>query len=128
VICHLADEEAVYAERMKRVIAENDPALLRADPDEWVPRLACQHRNVEQELSLIDLIRCQTSHILRGLGPEDLRRRGIHSADGPVTLLMLLQRVTDHIPHHVKFIQEKRAALKSLACADRDRSPVLYIR
>jgi DinB superfamily len=112
VVCHLADEEGAYAERMKRIIAEKEPALMLADPDEWVPRLALAQRNVEHELRLIELIRCQMAHILRGLAPEDFQRRGIHRAEGPITLVALLRRATDHIPHHVKFIQEKRVALR----------------
>jgi hypothetical protein len=128
VICHLADEDAIFSERIKRVVAESEPTLMQANPDEWVPRVGCHRRNPEQELRLIELIRCQTAHILRGLTTADFQRRGIHSADGPVTLLMLLQQVTEHIPHHVKFIAEKRAALRRLACAERIRSPVLYIR
>jgi hypothetical protein len=35
----------------------------------------------------------------------------VHSADGPVTLLTLLDRITRHIPHHIRTIEEKRAAL-----------------
>jgi hypothetical protein len=124
VVCHLADAEAVYAEGMKRVIAETDPPLMRADPEEWVPRLASVQRNVEHELRLIELIRCQMAHILHGLVPEDFQRRGIHSTDGPVTLVALLQRATDHIPHHVKFIQEKRAALQSSLRRDRDADTI----
>jgi hypothetical protein len=77
-----------------------------------VSRLAGAQRNVEHELRLIELIRCQVAHILRGLAPEDFQRRGIHSTDGPMTLVMLLWRATDHIPHHVKFIQEKKIALR----------------
>ena len=34
-----------------------------------------------------------------------------HSTDGPLTLETLLQHITNHIPHHVTFIAEKRAAL-----------------
>jgi hypothetical protein len=113
VVCHLADEEAAYAERMKQVIAENEPTLMRAHPDEWVRRLALAQRNVEHELRLIELIRCQMAHILRGLAPEDFQRRGIDRAEGPITLVALLRRATDHIPHHVKFIQEKRVALRT---------------
>ena len=30
---------------------------------------------------------------------------------GPITLEKLLTNITNHIPHHVKFIDEKRAAL-----------------
>jgi hypothetical protein len=31
--------------------------------------------------------------------------------DGQLTLPDLLQRITDHIPHHVRSIEEKRQAL-----------------
>src|SRR5260370_12391467 len=98
---------------MKRIIAEKEPALMPVDADEWVPRLALAQRNVEQELRLIELIRCQMAHILRGLAPEDFQRRGIHRAEGPITLVALLRRATDHTPHHVKFIPEKRVALRT---------------
>ena len=30
VVCHLADSEAIYADRMKRVLAEDRPLLIRA--------------------------------------------------------------------------------------------------
>ncbi len=33
VICHLADFEIVYADRIKRVIAENEPTLFGGDPE-----------------------------------------------------------------------------------------------
>ena len=33
VICHLADFEIVYADRIKRVIAENEPTLVRRRPE-----------------------------------------------------------------------------------------------
>jgi len=45
------------------------------------------------------------------LKPEDFQRRGIHSEAGPLTLETLLQRITGHIPHHVRFIEEKRKAM-----------------
>jgi len=48
---------------------------------------------------------------LRALKPEDFQRRGLHSRDGVLTLEDLLQRVTAHLPHHVRFIEEKRRAL-----------------
>jgi hypothetical protein len=51
------------------------------------------------------------ARILRALGPEDFQRRGLHSRDGALTLENLLQRATAHIPHHVRFIEEKRRAL-----------------
>ncbi len=111
VICHLADFEIVYADRIKRVIAENEPTLFGGDPNAFAARLAYHDRQVEEELQLIELVRKQVARILRTLKPEDFQRRGIHSESGPLTLETLLQRITGHIPHHVRFIDEKRKAL-----------------
>ena len=38
-----------------------------------------------------------------------------HSEDGPITLRTLLERITNHIPHHVQFIEEKRRAMEAVA-------------
>jgi hypothetical protein len=111
VICHLADFEIVYADRIKRVIAENEPTLFGGNPDLFTARLACQQRNAEEELLLVALVRQQVARILRTLNAEDFQRRGIHSESGPLTLETLVQRITGHIPHHVRFIEEKRKAL-----------------
>jgi hypothetical protein len=111
VVCHIADYEPVYADRMKRVIALKQPELLKGDPGLFAARLAYDHRDVEEELALIELTRRQIARILRALKPEDFQRQGGHSRDGVLTLQVLLQRITAHIPHHVRFIEEKRRAL-----------------
>jgi hypothetical protein len=111
VVCHLADYEPIYADRMKRVIALEGPELLRGDPGLFAARLAYDRRDVEEELALIEIARKQMARILRVLTPEDFQRQGGHSRDGVLTLEVLLQRITAHIPHHVRFIEEKRRAL-----------------
>src|SRR6516164_7946470 len=111
VICHLADYEPIYADRMKRVIALDEPELLKGDPRLFAARLAYDHRGIEEELALIELTRKQMARMLRALTPADFQRRGGHSRDGALTLEVLLQRITDHIPHHIRFIEEKRRAM-----------------
>ncbi len=111
VVCHIADYEPVYADRMKRVIAEDKPMLLAGSPDAFVARLAYDQRNVDEELSLIEIVRSQMARILRSLQPEDLQRTGNHSVRGPVALESLLQQITDHIPHHLAFVEEKKRAM-----------------
>ncbi|MCE9604853.1 MAG: DinB family protein [Planctomycetia bacterium] len=113
IVCHLADAELLYADRMKRVLAEERPTLLGLDPDLHVPKLAIPERDVQEELSLIELVRKQMTRILRTLPAESFQRQGIHSEAGPMTLETLLTRVTNHIPHHAEFIAEKRAAFRS---------------
>ena len=40
VVCHLADYEPIYADRMKRVIALEEPKLHKGDPGLFAARLA----------------------------------------------------------------------------------------
>jgi uncharacterized damage-inducible protein DinB len=111
VICHIADFEPIYADRMKRVIAEESPQILAGDPDQFAARLAYDRRDLDEELELISVVRRQMGTILLGLSPEQFQRTGHHSRDGALTLETLLKRITGHVPHHLKFIQDKRTAL-----------------
>ncbi len=111
VICHITDCEIVYADRMKRVLVEDDPPMLNLDPDAFAGGLAYDQRDVEEELQIIESIRRHMRRILRNQEPDRFQRTGNHSTDGPLTLENLLQRITGHIPHHIKFIEEKRAAM-----------------
>ncbi|MBM4073303.1 MAG: DinB family protein [Planctomycetes bacterium] len=111
VVCHLADFEPVYADRMKRVIALEQPTLLGADENRFAATLAYHDRDLDEELDIVDRTRSQMARILRTLPTEAFARVGVHSERGPRTLEQLLETVTNHIQHHVKFIHEKRKAL-----------------
>jgi uncharacterized damage-inducible protein DinB len=111
VVCHLADYEPIYADRMKRVVTLKDAELLQGDPKLFAASLAYDHRNIDEELALIKLTRKQMAKILQSLKPEDFQRQGTHSRDGALTLEELLRRITGHIPHHIRFIEEKKRAM-----------------
>jgi uncharacterized damage-inducible protein DinB len=111
VVCHIADFEPVYADRMKRVLAEESPRLLSGDPDRFAAALNYPGRDLEEELALIEVVRRQMVRILEATPAAMFQRTGQHSEDGPLTLETLLTRITKHIPHHVEFIAEKRKAL-----------------
>ena len=113
VVCHLADFEPILADRMKRVIAEDQPTLVGADENRFAAALNYHGRDVEEELTIIDRTRSQLARILRTLPDAALARVGVHNERGPRTLEQLLQTATNHITHHVKFIEEKRQALKA---------------
>jgi uncharacterized damage-inducible protein DinB len=102
VICHLADFEPVYADRMKRVVAEENPTIFAGNPDVFAARLAYEARDMEEELQLIEAVRKHAGRILKTLKPEDFQRKE-----------KLLTNVTNHIVHHIKFIEEKRVALSN---------------
>jgi uncharacterized damage-inducible protein DinB len=111
VVCHLADFEPILSDRMKRVIAEERPQLIGADENRFAAALAYQERDVGEELAIINQTRRQLVRILRRLPDEALSRVGVHNERGPMTLEKLLNSAINHIPHHVKFILDKRKAL-----------------
>jgi hypothetical protein len=110
VVCHLADSEIIYADRMKRVLAEDNPTFFEADPNLFRPALHCSRRPLDKEFAVVEAIRLHMLPILQSCDAEDFERTGVHSLDGPLSLQTLLERVTDHIPHHIAFIEEKLRA------------------
>jgi DinB superfamily len=74
VVCHIADFEPIYADRMKRVIAESCPTFFGGDPDTFAAGLAYERRPVGTELELIAAVRRQMATILRELTAGDFER------------------------------------------------------
>src|ERR1700674_645183 len=57
VVCHVADFDPIVADRMKRVIAEDNPTLLGADENRFLAALAYHDRDLEEELTIIEMTR-----------------------------------------------------------------------
>ena len=113
VVCHLADFDPILADRVKRIISHDKPILFGADEKLFAKSLNYEARDFEDELKIIELTRKQMAKILSKLPAEAFQRQGVHSERGLVTLEQMLQITTRHIPPHVKFIEEKRAALRN---------------
>jgi len=111
VVCHLADFEPIGADRIKRIIAEDKPTLLGADEQRLAAALSYHDRDLEEELTIIEKTRSQMARILRKVPAEALNRVGNHNERGQLTLEQMLGSMIKHIPHHVKFIMDKRKAL-----------------
>src|SRR5206468_4636165 len=107
VVCHLCDFEPIMADRMKRIIAEDNPTLLGASEVKFAAALAYPQRDIEEELTIIEKTRQQMARILRTLPASALQRPGTHNERGPQTLEKMLTTAINHIPHHLKFIDEK---------------------
>lgn len=114
VVCHLVDTDIIYADRMKRVAAEDGPEIWRADERRYAQELGYQDRDCKEELAVLELLRKHTARILRMLPPKAFARTALHHAPGqsePRTLERYLTQIIEHIPQHVRFIEEKRQAL-----------------
>ena len=114
VVCHLTDFDVIYADRMKRVAAEDKPEIWGADQERYAAALGYPERDVEEELALLEQTRKHTARILRTLPESAFARTATHHEPGksePRTLERYLTLMIGHIPHHVQFIHEKRRAL-----------------
>jgi hypothetical protein len=111
VVAHIADFEPILAERMMRVISHERPLLTVADENLFAAALGYHNRDVEEELTLIDVTRKRMVRILKGLPSEAANRVGVHSFKGLVSLEAVLTSAVNHVPHHLTFIAEKRKSL-----------------
>jgi uncharacterized damage-inducible protein DinB len=112
VVIHLADAEAAFADRIRRVLAHDNPPLLGWDENQFFARLHYDAQSAPDAVQLIDLTRRQLSRILRTLDDADFDRAGEHNQRGRQTVQDLLKTAVQHLDHHLKFVAEKRAALK----------------
>jgi hypothetical protein len=111
VVAHIADFDPILADRVKRILALDNPPLIGADENRFAAALAYQDRDLEEELALVERTRSQLVRILRKQSDDVLQRTGVHNERGPMTLERMLTAAARHIPHHVKFIEDKRKAL-----------------
>ena len=111
VVCHIADCEQFFADRMKRTVAMDRPLLLGADGFRYPEPLHYQEHDLEQELDLVDVSRRQVARTLRLVAPDAWQRTAVHSETGLVTLWQLLLHAINHLHHHQRFVAEKRAAM-----------------
>lgn len=111
LVVHLADSDLVAADRMKRVIAEDEPTLQAYDENRWISRLAAQEMPVEEAVNLFAANRHWMSHILRRCTPADFARVGIHTENGRETLAEIVVKYCNHLDHHLKYLYAKRGKL-----------------
>jgi uncharacterized damage-inducible protein DinB len=111
VVAHIVDCDLVFADRMKRVIAEENPPLSAFDENAWAARLFYQEIEVTESVSLLAANRRALGAILRRLSDADFARHGTHSEAGKVTLADLLAKAVNHVDHHLRFLYAKRAQL-----------------
>ena len=114
VVVHCLDSDLISIERMKRIVAMEEPALLACDESAFIHRLLPHQQSIAESLLMLRLARRQWARTLAELSDEQLDRVGIHNEDGPMTVREMVPRYTQHLEHHIGFIHRKRERLKSV--------------
>lgn len=108
---HMLDSDLVGADRIKRVIAEENPTLLAFDESAWLSALDYASLPVEEAVSLFVANRRWVARILRSLPESAFSRAGDHTEKGRVTLADLVRGYVGHLDHHLAFLFAKRGNL-----------------
>ena len=111
VVLHILDSDAISIDRMKRMIATDNPPLLYADETAYVEKLFTHDQDLEDALLLLEVARRQFARVLRKLPPEAFARTGQHNTSGTKTVGGMVQSYLDHIDDHLVLIHGKRASL-----------------
>ena len=108
LLAHLADCDGVFADRMKRVIAEDNPQLLAFSENLWAGNLAYDYRGGEESLAMFKAIRAEMTTILHHISAAAWQRTAVHSQAGKMTLAQVVEKAISHLEHHVEFVHAKR--------------------
>ena len=109
VVVHCMDSELVSVDRLKRMIAEDNPTLLGYDENRFVANLFYDEQPAGDAAAVVALVRKTFARVLRKLPPAAFERTGTHNERGRLTVGGYLKAVVEHLDHHVKFIHDKRA-------------------
>jgi uncharacterized damage-inducible protein DinB len=111
VVIHLLDSDCIAIDRMKRMLTEDNPALLYADESAYVKQLFCDEQSLEDALTLFEIGRRQFARVLRKLPDEAFERFGTHNRTGRKTVGGMVASYIAHVDDHLKFVYAKRERL-----------------
>lgn len=109
IVHHLADSEMTSAIRLRRLLAEDRPAIQGYDQDEFARRLRYD-RPYETSLELFKYVRLSNAELLERLEPADWLREGTHSESGRYTVETWLTIYAQHAHRHARQIREARTS------------------
>jgi hypothetical protein len=114
VVIHVSDAEMNAVLRMKKIIAEDNPLLLKFDPDHWSGNLHYEALDMQLHLDIFKGLRSSMVSILNQLQDAEWERTGIHNAVGKQTLRDIVVMFTGHVERHIRQIDRNKAAYKAL--------------
>lgn len=100
-VWHLADlEREGFGLRIRRILSEENPALLNFDGDRVARERGYQEKDVEHGLALFARARAQNLEALRRLRRSDWKRSGSQEGVGRVTLADVSRMMAEHDRSH----------------------------
>ena len=111
IVLHLMDSDLIAADRMKRIIAEDSPALIGFDESAFARNLFYTDLDASAAAELFRRNRLLMAEILKRLPDSAYLRMGVHNQRGRITLEQMVELSVRHLDHHMKFLKHKRQLL-----------------
>ena len=111
IVIHLMDSDLIASDRMKRVIAEENPTIIGYHEDAFSKKLFYHLQDPLKAAEIFRLNRELTAVVLRNLPAEAFDRMGTHNERGKVTLGEFVTTYVKHLEHHLGFLRHKRQLL-----------------
>lgn len=106
-LAHLARHHAVVLDRVRRMLAEERPALRRyaaEDDPEWPAWAALP---TDEVLTRLHALRGELTALVSGLSGPDLARTAVHPTLGEMPLTMWMEFFLLHEAHHLYLILKR---------------------
>jgi DinB superfamily len=118
-VCHLRDlEREGYAERIRKLLVENQPSLPDFDGSRIASERDYNNQDFESAFEDFALARAENVRVMKNLSPDQLTRGGVLEGVGAITLKELLLLMRDHDLSHRKELtdlRERRARMSAAA-------------
>lgn len=111
IVLHLMDSDLIASDRMKRIIAEENPAIIGYDETAFSVKLCYEKQDPVKAAEIFRLNREMTAVILKSLPGEAFERVGTHNERGKMTLGGMVDLYVQHLEHHLRFLRHKRQLL-----------------
>jgi hypothetical protein len=113
IVQHLADSEMTSAIRMRKLLAQEKPAIENYDQEAFAARLRYNERDIEPALDALRGARSSTTQLLRIMTEEEWKREGSHPEHPTYTAEDWLRIYAAHAHNHAAQIRRLREALNS---------------
>jgi hypothetical protein len=105
-IIHLADSESNSNARFRRAAAEPGSSVFGYDQDRWADTLDYHHKSTDTALNLLRYVRESNYELLQSLPDSVFANTIEHSERGTLTLDDVLITYADHLPGHIRQMQD----------------------
>lgn len=113
IVVHCADSETSAYNRIRFLLAEDDPLIQGYDQDIWARVFDYESLPVEPAFAVIDAVHASTAAMLRNAPDAAWDRSGRHTESGTYSAKNWLSLYSEHLHEHVAQIEANVAAWKS---------------